>query len=320
MNFDQQFVQRLIGAVALVFAAGAASYPFLKLSRQKRILPLLLLAITIFLAPLIVPLPHTGLRLIASLMSIMVGIKLYDLHNAVESGPPPRLWQFLIYLPNGFNMVFRRVTAEQPPPKRIDAFRLLWLVPTTLLFAAILFVVLRFDWQPYPVTAEHCVKVIFICLFVQFGSNIGSSSRRLLNIPATDFSAWFFLASTPAEFWRRWNRPAGQYLQQYIFMPTGGNRHPIRGILATFAFNGLFHEYVFDIPAGRILGYAMLFFLIQGIATAATMHLRPTGFVRVAGVALTLIFNLTTAWLFFMSLNAIIPFYTARAVRHLLVN
>jgi D-alanyl-lipoteichoic acid acyltransferase DltB (MBOAT superfamily) len=133
-----------------------------------------------------------------------------------------------------------------------------------------------------------------------------------MGVAATDFSGWFFSAATPAEFWRRWNQPAGQFMYEYLFKPTGGSRRIFLPVMATFAFNGLVHEYVLGVAAGRILGLAFLFFLIQGLATAATLHLRPSGIGKALGIVLTLIFNLATSLVFFACVNAVVPFYAVR--------
>jgi hypothetical protein len=305
-------LQRTGVALSLVFVAGVCSFPFLRLPRRARAAALISLAIPVFLAPLLVGLPLTGLRFIVALWSITVGVKLYDLHRAVETGPPPGAWEFLTYLPNGCNLVLRRGAARNPPPRRDDAIRLLWLVPITTVCGLIVTAAWRFDWRRCPWIIEHCVKVIAICAFIQFGLNIIASAWRLMGVAACDFSGWFFASATPAEFWRRWNQPAGQLLRQYIFVPAGGMRRLFLAVMATFAFNGLVHEYVFDIAAGRVLGLALLFFLIQGLATAATIQLRPSGYGRALGILLTLIFNLATSLLFFACVNAVIPFYAIR--------
>jgi hypothetical protein len=245
-------------------------------------------------------------------MSITIGVKLYDLHHAVETGPPPGAWAFLTYLPHGYNLVLRSLAAQSPPRWRADALRLLWLMPLTIAGVFMVLAVWRFDWLPYSWVIEHCVKVIALCGFIQVGSNIGASVLRLLGIPAADFSGWFAVAATPADFWRRWNKPAGRFLYQYVFVPVGGWRRLHLAVMATFALNGLMHEYVFGIAAGRVLGWAFLFFLIQGLATAATMRLRPHGWARALGVLLTLIFNLASSVLLFTCVDAVVPFYVAR--------
>lgn len=294
----------------MAFGAALGAFPILRLSRRIRACGLALLAAVVFLAPILVPLPYTALRLVASLGSITVGVKLYDLFWAVETGPPPRMWEFLTYLPNICDLVLRQHGARKHRARGTDVLRLCGLIPVTLVCGVIAIAAWRFDWRAVHWMIQYCVKVIAVCAVIQFGSNIIASSWRLIGVPAMDFSGWFFAAATPAEFWRRWNRPAGEFLHRYVYLPAGGRRHSARAVMATFAVNGVLHEYVADIAAGRVLGYAVVFFLLQGAATAATMRLRPRGWPRLLGIALTLAFNLATGLLFVAGVNAVLPFYS----------
>jgi len=305
-------LQRTAAALSIVFALGACSFPLLRLSRLIRAAALTLLAIPVFLAPLLVRVASTELRLVVSLMSIMIGVKLYDLHRTVETGPPPGAWEFFTYLPNACNLVLRRGGRRNRPGLRADTIRLLWLIPTTIACGLLVAAVWQVDWRRYPWIIEHCAKVIAICAFIQFSLNIVPVAWRLAGVTALDFSGWFFAAATPAEFWRRWNQPAGQFMREYLFVPTGGIRALFLAVMVTFVFNGLLHEYVFDIAAGRVLGWAVLFFVIQGLATIATMRLRPRGYGKAIGILLTLFFNLVTSLLIFACVDAVVPFYSVR--------
>jgi len=121
-----------------------------------------------------------------------------------------------------------------------------------------------------------------------------------------------FAARTPADFWRRYNRPAQQFFDEDVFQPLGGLRAPVRATLGTFAVSAVLHEYLFDIAVGRVQGYQMVFFVLQGLAVAATRRVKPRGWRAVAWGAGTLAFNLATSALFFASVNEILLFYTRR--------
>jgi D-alanyl-lipoteichoic acid acyltransferase DltB (MBOAT superfamily) len=125
------------------------------------------------------------------------------------------------------------------------------------------------------------------------------------------------LAPTPAEFWRRYNRPVQQFFHENVFKPAGGMRSPIRATLIVFAVSALVHEYVFGITLGRVQGYQTLFFLLQGCAAAATVRVRPAGWRFWPWFAATWIFNLATSLLFFASLNGVMPFYSRELPRWL---
>ena len=59
-------------------------------------------------------------------------------------------------------------------------------------------------------------------------------------------------------------------------------------------------------------GYQAAFFLVQGVAVAATMRLKPRGAAAAVSVVLTLAFNLASGVLFFASVNQVVPFYVNR--------
>jgi D-alanyl-lipoteichoic acid acyltransferase DltB (MBOAT superfamily) len=118
------------------------------------------------------------------------------------------------------------------------------------------------------------------------------------------------LASTPADFWRRYNRPVQQFFHEHVFLPTGGRRSPARATLLVFVISAVVHEYVFGIILGRVQGFQAAFFLIQGLAVIVTLRARPTGGMKWIGRAATLAFNLVTSVLFFASLNQFLPFYS----------
>ena len=67
---------------------------------------------------------------------------------------------------------------------------------------------------------------------------------------------------------------------------------------------------VFGVATGRVQGYQMIFFLINGCAVAATLHARPRGWQVVPWIAGTVAFNLGSSVFFFASLNAVVPFYS----------
>jgi D-alanyl-lipoteichoic acid acyltransferase DltB (MBOAT superfamily) len=120
------------------------------------------------------------------------------------------------------------------------------------------------------------------------------------------------MARTPADFWRRWNRPAQQFFHEYPFRAAGGAHRPIRGTLWAFVVSGLVHEYVFGIAAGAVQGWQMLFFGLHGLAAVATSRLRPRGWLVLPFVGSTIVFNIVLAVLFFKSVNSVLPFYSPR--------
>jgi hypothetical protein len=181
----------------------------------------------------------------------------------------------------------------------------------SVLFVTILW---QWNWSAVPFAFEHALKVFAIVLAVVLIFDAFAAAYRLLGGRALDPMRNPIAARTPADFWRRWNRPAQQFLNEYAFRAAGGFRRAVPATLATFGISGLVHEYVFGIAAGRIQGCQMLFFSLHGCAVAATMRLRPAGRIAPLWIAGTAVFNLATAALFFQSVDDVLPFYWPRSL------
>mgnify|MGYP002391522336 CR=1 FL=1 len=142
-------------------------------------------------------------------------------------------------------------------------------------------------------------------------SAAGASLMRLLGSPALELMIAPILSRTPADFWRRYNRPVNQFLHEHVFLRAGGLSRHGPAILLAFFVSGLIHEYVFLAPIGRVCGYQMAFFLLQGAAVAATARFRPQAGLAALSALATAAFMLASASLFCASLNAVAPFYVS---------
>jgi len=301
---------RLVLAAAVAIAATFGFYPAMRLGRSWRTCAWLVCSAVVALSPAIVPLDFTSLRFVASLLAITLLVKLFDMHQAAQSERLPDFSSYAGYVSDIFWLVFR----ERPNRRSVghDVWRLLRTGPAAA-FAILLCVVLfRLDWARIPFTVEHCAKAPAVVLAVALTLNAIAVVYRLLGGMAMDPMGDPLAARTPADFWRRWNRPTHQFLQAYAFNPAGGRRHAIRATLVTYAVSGIVHEYVFGIAAGRIQGCQMLFFILQGCAVAATLNLRPRGRRAIFWIAATWVFELATSILFFASVNQVLPFYSER--------
>jgi D-alanyl-lipoteichoic acid acyltransferase DltB (MBOAT superfamily) len=133
---------------------------------------------------------------------------------------------------------------------------------------------------------------------------------RLAGGVMRDFSDGPLLARTPADFWRRYNRVFHQYFYENVFKRAGGRRSPAAATMLIFAISGLIHEYVFGLGIGRLQGFQMAFFLLEGAAVAATLRVRPKRPATVAvAITATLAFNALVSFFFFLSFHAIVPLY-----------
>jgi hypothetical protein len=123
-------------------------------------------------------------------------------------------------------------------------------------------------------------------------ANIGVVSLSLRGIDYDDPFDNPLAARTPGEFWgRRWNTWVNYLLYRYVFMPSGGRRHPVRGTLAAFAVSGAFHEAAADVGTLSFSGWMLAYFLVQGTLVAATSQAR--SFRRLARRAPALTWALT---------------------------
>jgi hypothetical protein len=300
-------------AMSVNITSGFAFRPALRFPRKNRRFPLGLLIAAILASPLLILPPHAGLlRFIMSAMAVIASFSLYDLHMDPPGLPAPGPLALAGRRINPFAVVWRKVSAE-PRPAHSDLVRFAMGVSLGLTAIVLMAWVFHIDWTRHPFALEHCAKVISFLLVIQLLPNGLAAGCRLAGLPATNFAGNFFLSPTPAEFWRRYNRPIQQFLHRYVFRPAGGLHHPLRATLATFAFSAIVHEYIFDIAARRLLGYQLMFFLLHGVASALTLRVQLNRRGRLAAILLTTAFNLATAYLFFASMNAFVPFYVTRA-------
>lgn len=300
-------------ALAIPLGSGLAFNVAMKWRPRLRNVAFVLLLAVVLCSPLIIPRGARLPRLIATVYSVTVAVKLYDHLRNAEAGFFPNWRIYFISFFHPFSLALRRVMREKPPPRSADVRRMLVNFAAGLAATALIFAVFCVPWRRFPFALEHCAKAISLFLMIQFLPNALAAAFRLWNIPSTDFAGPFFLARTPAEFWRVYNRPVNQFFQEYIFKPARGRDHPRAVTLVTFIVSGIIHEYVFDIPAPQMVGGQMLFFMLQGIAAMATLRLRPRGWMAIPAMLLTLAFNLATVYFFLICVNAVFPFYVDRS-------
>jgi hypothetical protein len=299
-------------AAAVAFATAALFYPALALNRTRRLGFLVVSLTAIVLTPLLIPPERTFLRLLSSMLATAFGAKLYDLHLGAGQGHRLDLRTFLLFLPNFASLVARRLDAEPRPSRSADFAQLARNVLGCACGIAVFVVVFQRDWRQTPFAVEHAVKVVALFLVLIPSTQAAVAAWRLVGGKARSPMDNPFASRTPADFWKRYNRPAQQFFYEDVFKPLGGLRAPARAIIATFAVSAVIHEYVFGIAIGRVQGYQTAFFLLQGLAVAATAGLKPKGWSVAFWVLATLAFNLASSVLFFASLDQAVPFYARR--------
>jgi MBOAT, membrane-bound O-acyltransferase family len=298
--------------VAVALAVACSFQPALGLPKGRRLAVLGAVELLVMLTPMLVAPEWTFARFLASVLAVALAAKLFDLHVGASLGDRPSFWDVFTYLINLVSCV-RRKLADEPRPGFLANLRRLVLmtlasVPGGLLFAACYWV----DWRPIPFAVEHSAKVFAFFLALVPGGAAGAAIWRLLGGWTREPMNNPFASTTPADFWRWYNRPAQQFFLEDVFKPLGGMRRPVLGTIATFAVSGLVHEYLMDITVWRIQGYQTAFFLIQGVVVVLTARLDPKGWWRGVGIAATLAFMLATGTLFFASIDEVLPFYQRR--------
>jgi hypothetical protein len=300
-------------AILLQYAVAALSLPLVARPGARGRMLIAAASLSLAMTPLVIP-PHARLlRFLAALWAGTLGTKLYDLRLDVLRGNTPGFGPSLVFLVHPFTQVRRKLPLERRPSRHADLLRLAAAACLLLVGLAIGRYVFRLDWSGVPFLAEHAAKLVAFYVPTLSALAVGSSSWRLLGGRARDHMDHPYLARTPADFWRRYNRNMQQFFLEDVFIPMGGRHRPCAGILSVFALSGLLHEIIFGVASGRVPGFQMAFFLIQGLAVAATARVKPSGWRAIVWTACTQVFVVITCPLFFASLQGVVPYYSRRS-------
>jgi hypothetical protein len=294
------------------YVAVALLWPVLRWPASRRVPSLFLVALGLLALPLVVSAERTVSRAIVAVFAATFVIKLYDLHRGAARGSVPSWPAYLLFMLNPFGHVYRRLATAPVPTVRQNLMRLGRGIVLAAVGAAG-FSVARAT-HPAPFFLEHALKVTFGFVIVYGAAEIVFAVWSTLGLRGIPQFENYFLARTPAEFWRRYNRPVTQYMFENVFRPAGGARAPVRATLAAFFFSGVLHEYIADIALGDVQGFQLAFFMLHGVAVAVTRRLRPRGrTAAVVGIAATILFNLTASLLFCASAARMFDLYSAAA-------
>jgi len=262
--------------------------------------------------------PHSpiGLKALVALHCPIFAVKLLDMHIDPAHWRERRIKDWLIYLPNPLLIVHRDYRLPCLTPLSQNAKHMARAVIQIGIGVAVLIWAFKHDLGGCSFWLDHAVKLagVYLCAFDGHFVFL-CALIRLLGVPVRDFSRHPIAAVTPADFWRRYNRDAGRFFHEDVFKPVGGLRWPVRGIMVVFFLNGLLHEYLAWQMTERITGYQMLFFMLNGLAVAATFRYRPRGLAQtlLARVATLGFFYFTTV-LFFASVNQFLHWYSRGGV------
>jgi len=281
------------------------------LPRSPRALILFAVGLAILLMPLLLPESMFLLRAGTAIFSLMFPLKLFDLHLRGERWRNLTFKRYLFYIVQQVKFVERQLGKD---PEFSTGANLLLLARGILEIGAGLALL---HWAhsaslgEISFWLEHTVIVIGIYLVLFDGSLFTMGAVwRLTGYPFGHVCIHPIVARSPADFWRRYNRPTGQFFYENVFKPLGGLRHPLRGIFLVFFINGLVHEYIVWIGTGVNNGYMMLFFMVQAVGVALTFRARPKGWKAVVSWALTVLFILGSTVFFLVSFDGALPIYS----------
>ena len=294
-------VPYLIAFVTFLRLVGCAVFPL--------IVPFVA-CLLIVLSPWLIPAELPMLRFLASISTAMLAFKVVDVSLDLKRQRSVTWQEYAGFLFNPFTLVRRSLRYERRPSQREN---LVGLLRGALGFAgaiAVLMGLFQCDWSHVPFLVEHVSKVTALMLAIAFGLSGAAAIWRLTGGTARDFMDRPFIARTPADFWRRYNRNVQQFFWQNVFSGQHSRRAPIRTMIFVFGLSALLHEWIFFAAVGRLQGYQLAFFALQGIAAASTARVKVRGKLLVPWVVGTLIFNLLTSVLFFASIHSVSPFYS----------
>jgi hypothetical protein len=300
---------RALIALALTPLAYAAYYTARRVSRERGWVALLLLAVPVLSVPLLIPGDERIIRFLFALLSAMVVFKLLDLQHPRSSLPDLR--SYVEFAANPTILVWRKLRSEPRFNVRRNLVALVLGSAGVILGGLGLQLVSEAHLSRFGFAVEHTVKLLVFYVVVLGAVEVVEALWRLLVGPARDTMHNIYLATTPADFWRRYNRMVGQFFAEDLFKRAGGLRAPVRATLIVFAASSLLHEYVFGIAIGAVQGYQTAFFMLQGLGVAATLRVRPEGWARIPWTAATMAFNISSGVLFFTSIQQLFPFWSA---------
>lgn len=293
------------------YTAAAFFYFASKLESRLRTIIFILLGIIVLGSPLMLSTDSAILRCLITLALIICFEHMWDLHLDPCRRTRLSFKTYMVFLLD-FAWGVARVTDDYGANLSLKR-RILDTVKNTVVFclvSTIAIVAFRIDWKPYSFLLEHFVKSTCLIIWIIWAFNANTAIWRLAGAPAAPFiRKHIFLAHSPAEFWRRFDRPVHRWLYENVFLPIGGRRKPITATLTAFAVSACLHEYLLTVTLRYITGYVFVFFMLHGFVTVLTRRFKLTNFLVYPAIALTFVFNTLSTVLIFTPINERFPFY-----------
>lgn len=303
-----------VAPVCVAGYAGALAWlPALRWPRRARGGAGLLLCVALLLLPAMIGAQWPLERAIAAMFTGTFVVKMYDVYRGSSLGTIPSGRRYMLFLAIPFCHVYRRWD-DAPAQPRAACLRRLGRGAFLGASATAALLILDFGaLGRISFLLEHAVRITLIFAACAGGANAVFALYCMGGGRGWPMFENFFAARTPAEFWRHYNITVTQYMFENVFRRAGGARAPIRATLAAFFVSGVLHEYIADIAVCGVQGLQMAFFMVQGLAVAATQRLRPRGPSAAIGIAATAAFMLVSSLLFTASAARIFQLYSDHA-------
>ena len=277
---------------------------------RRRIVLFIGIALLTLACPLCVSRDHPVIRCLLATTFVFFVIKGWDVHLHPSSYRDLRVREYIIFLMNHCSFVPGKPHDTRAYPRIGQRVRYFVIRTAHIVLAsALLFVVFQCNWTAYSFWPEHVVKALCSLVWIVCAFKLYGAIWRMSGTRTKAYATNLWSIGTPADFWRRCHKLAHQWFYQDVFRQAGGTRHPTPALWLTFVVSGLLHEYIISISLGRVTGYMLLFFVLQGVATSLTWRCVPSGAARVAGFMLTYAFLATSSVYFFVAVNEGISFY-----------
>jgi hypothetical protein len=310
-------------AVFVAYALAATLYPVLRWQSSWAVVWKVFTALAVLPCPLLIPAEQVIGRAFAALVSVDLFLRLTDLTRQTRlTAARIATWKeyawFLIPFP-ALLVVYGEKERLSSTSNSAALVALARTAAGALVFLGSLAVTLAAAQNAYLRGAfwlDHTVKFAVFAVAIESLSQALAGLERLAGFRTRPIVDWAILSRTPAEFWSRFNNRVRDWLNLNVFIPAGGMRDPVRGLVVVFLVSAILHELMFGIATSRLDGYQAAFFLLQIPAVLLSRGLEQFGRAwggagQVLARGLTVVWMWATSVLFFHGVDRVFPFFYA---------
>ena len=246
-NVDMFHLLQFSSAIAIAYVYAVAAIPLLRMPARFGRIIAVGVASLVMLCPLLIAPEKMIWRAIATLVCGDLWFKMIDYARQYGRRGGDGSAGFVAYLrflcpfPVLLVVFGQRDKRLSAPPPRLREFAIVCLMGCLI---AAGFVLLRFTGQFQAVRTcfplDHAVMLLIFVPMLAALSRSMWGLERLAQFDIRPIIDGAFLATTPGEFWRRYNTRVADWMHRNVFRPSGGRRAPIRGVFLTFLVSAHF--------------------------------------------------------------------------------